>query len=509
MNNDRGVNFMKKLKLITVVLLCLALTVLFIACGNDEATDIAPNAENIGDARNSENENGKDEMTAEIYTLNLPQVDMNGKTFNILVATWGSSYTLDIGTEEATGDPLDDAAYLRRINVEATYNANIRHLHDSNAAEAVIRYRNSIRAGDRAFDFAQTHCNTFVSLLTGNYLTDFKDLTFIDTDKPWWNRNFYETMSVLGTNYALDGHISTTSLRCVWFMAFNKGMIQDNEFESPFDLVKEGRWTLDKMEEMGRAVARDLNNDGTMDLHDLWGLNYTIDSFAGLINSIGVRLAELDGEGIPQLIMGDETNLTRLTKLYEVVNDRTFSGETLISRGMPGGGRLAEMFSDNRALFLAAWASQANIDHLRSTDVDFGIIPYPKWDEAQVYYMPSTAGNFHPVITVPTTNDDLDNTGIIMEALAYHGWKTITPEFYESLLKRKTARDAESEDMIDYIFGNIQYDIGNMFNFGGMMGVFGGEMATNQRAQIVSEIERNISVWQRAINEMLEEIQRN
>jgi hypothetical protein len=298
-------------------------------------------------------------------------------------------------------------------------------------------------------------------------------------------------------------------------MAFNKDIISENQFESPFDLVKEGRWTYDKMHEYGRIAARDINGDGRMTLEDdLWGINYTGDSIFGIINSSGVRLVEFDSSGMPEITVNNQINLDRLIKIFDTMRDASYSVDTLFSplAGSVGNFRDIELFGDGRALFVAAGVHNiAGHDgfNLRSTDVDFGIIPYPKWDETVPDYTPFTAGGFHPVLTVPQTNRNLEHTGIILEAMAYEGMKGLRPEFYESLLKTKTARDEESEEMIDFIFDNIQYDVGNMFNFGDMLRTFGYDISQNQNMQIASQIERNMGRWQRAIDAVINEIGKN
>jgi len=93
--------------------------------------------------------------------------------------------------------------------------------------------------------------------------------------------------------------------------------------------------------------------------------------------------------------------------------------------------------------------------------------------------------------------------------MAYEGMKNISPVYYENLLKTRTTRDEESAEMIDFIFGNLSYDIGNMFNFGGILGEFGYNMSTNRRANIVSTVEKNRGKWQRAIDAMIAEIEKN
>ena len=502
---------MKKSKMITALLLCLALAAIFIAC-NDEKTN-NPAAENPYGVNVTENPDGSD----------ITVVDMKQKVFTFLTSGWGTgtgggNLSADIVPEDlgSDPDPILQLAYERQIKIEQTYNVALKQVNFEDSSGAVTQYTNSILANDGAYDAAITTCVYFTPLVSGNYLVDWKDILTVDMDKPYWNSNFYEAMSILGRHYAADGDISKRRLECVWIMAFNKTLIVENGLESPFDLVKEQRWTYDMMHEMGKEVADDLNGDGKRRLaDDLWGINYTVDSIMGIISASGVKIAETDGGGVPVLTVGSEINLAKLDKIYATMRDNTYSVDTLFN-GLVGGGvgkyADAEIFVDGRCLFLAA--ATHNIMgqggyNLRETDVDFGIIPYPKWDLTTPDYLPYTANNYHPVLTIPNTNRDLDNTGILLEAMAYEGMNTITIEFYESLLKRKTARDNASADMIDYIFGNLRYDVGLMYNLGGIGGLLGWDMSMNLRLNIVSQIESNTPEWQHAIDVMIEEIEKN
>ena len=110
-------------------------------------------------------------------------------------------------------------------------------------------------------------------------------------------------------------------------------------------------------------------------------------------------------------------------------------------------------------------------------------------------------------MSIPQTNGDLEATGIILEAMSYEGMKKVTPEFYESLLKVKTARDNESAEMLDFIFGNISYDVGNMYNMGKIPGELGYNMSTNTKANISNIIAKNSNKWEREINKLVEGIE--
>ena len=53
-----------------------------------------------------------------------------------------------------------------------------------------------------------------------------------------------------------------------------------------------------------------------------------------------------------------------------------------------------------------------------------------------------------------------------MEEYAYLGNQMVVPEFYDRLLIGRIAKDMETAEILDFIFGNVTYDIGNIFNFG-------------------------------------------
>lgn len=501
---------MKKFKIISALLLCVALAAAFLACdGKDK------------DAKGEKTPDGSetDLNAPDPDAPDLPKINMGDKTFTFLVTSWGDFNTLspDIAPEDlgSDPDPILQLAKERQTHIESTYNIKLKTHNIPSHTDAVSQYQSSILADDGTYDAAITTCTNFTSLLSGNYLTDLQDIPNLNASKPYWNKNFYEAMSVLGRHYALDGDISKRRLECVWIMVFNKALLSSKGLESPFDLVKSGDWTYGKMHDMAKTIADDLNGDGKMNIaDDLWGINYTGDTIMGIINGCGVKLAENDKDGIPKMTVNGEVNIMKLAKIYETMKDDSYSIDTAFHPSITVGTyKDVELFMEKRCLFVAA-ATHTITGHdgynLREAEIDFGIIPYPKWDSAQKDYLPYTAGNFHPVLTIPTTNRDLENTGIILEAMAYEGMKTIRPEFYESLLKRKTARDVESFEMIDYIFGNLNYDIGVMFDFGPsgkkLCYMFGYNMSHNPKASIVTTIDKNINAWQRAIDQMIAEV---
>ena len=99
-------------------------------------------------------------------------------------------------------------------------------------------------------------------------------------------------------------------------------------------------------------------------------------------------------------------------------------------------------------------------------DVDFGIVPYPKYDEAQKDYISlNTAG----LMCVPSDVKDIEMVGIVCELLGSESKRYTIPAYFDVLLKYKGVRDDESLEMMKIIFDNVVYDFGyNYSNFTNM-----------------------------------------
>ena len=62
---------------------------------------------------------------------------------------------------------------------------------------------------------------------------------------------------------------------------------------------------------------------------------------------------------------------------------------------------------------------------------------------------------------VPVTNSNLDRTSVILEAMACVSAEKVIPEYYEVALQSRFSRDAQSAEMLDLIFNNRVFDLGD------------------------------------------------
>jgi len=283
-------------------------------------------------------------------------------------------------------------------------------------------------------------------------------------------------------------------------MYFNKDMISDFGLESPYSFVKNGTWTIDKMYEMGKAAAADLNNDGIRDVNDRYGVTHILDAVTALLNSGGERYAVMNADGVPEMSFNTEAAFEKFIKITEMLTDHeTFLNAHL--RSNPASQYEAGMFVNNQTMFSLGGIYYA--PEMRAMESDFGIIPYPKYNESQTAYYTPMCVVAVPFITVPVSNTDLENTGIFLEEYAYQGRKSVLPAFYDILLQRKVARDEESSEMLDLIFDNIFIDVGSVYNFAGMMSQM-NDNGSKGKTEIASFIEKVTPKVQSEIDKLIE-----
>jgi len=128
------------------------------------------------------------------------------------------------------------------------------------------------------------------------------------------------------------------------------------------------------------------------------------------------------------------------------------------------------------------------VGDLRDMDTDFGIIPYPKFTAAQASYHTRVEGG-NPGV-VPVTADNLQMIGTILEVLKAESAKTVIPAYYEVALKTKFARDEESSEMLDLIFENRIYDLGDTYWSALLRDGMFLDMFSRDNRNLASELER-------------------
>ncbi len=395
------------------------------------------------------------------------------KDFYILYPDW-ANYKYYFFTEENSGEAMDVALFNRELKIEEHLGINIEYVMANNNGENGIgaiypNMQQMAMTGDNLYQITLTHCiQDLAVMITDGLLEDLNTIETIDFDNDWWNQKSNDNLSVNGKQYYA---VSDYNIPDIEVMVFNKKMIENNHLENPYDIVNEGKWTIDKLMEMSSAVTQD-NGDGNWDYNDTYGFGApSAHMLTGFTYSCGLTLVDKDSDGFFTFGLNNQKAYSVVEKLQQLFE----STDTYIYPwSMDNIGHTN--YNPTESLNIASGRSLFNLYYLssladlRETEVEFGILPYPKFDENQEDYV---TVDWSGLMCVPLLAQDKEMIGEVLELYGCLAGDEVLPAFYDIMLGEKLSRDPESRDMLDLIFDSIVFDAGmNYFGFGKNMTKF-------------------------------------
>ena len=176
-------------------------------------------------------------------------------------------------------------------------------------------------AGDSYCDFMTVSGTGMPNLLNKHVLIDLHEIDTLDLSASWWDQNSVKQLSVAGKLYAAVGNISSFAFVGSYAVFVNKGILESYNLENPYEAVRSGKWTFDKMGEMAKAVAHDLNGDGVPGKEDMFGLSSEALGMVTL-NAAGVKFTEKDADDIPQIVLANYDVAGALEKIVPLFRDK-------------------------------------------------------------------------------------------------------------------------------------------------------------------------------------------
>ncbi|MCL2771883.1 MAG: extracellular solute-binding protein [Oscillospiraceae bacterium] len=459
----------KKLKIIAVLTVSFILLALFGACSTN-TNNTNNNTNNTTDANAADNTG---ETTTAKLVPNLPDADFGGYEFKILTRAsadpdWVDWVPRDVYAENETGDTINDAVFSRNAYVEDKYNFKITQVFTNTSGDFSSPIRKAVAAGDEMYDMIEAPMRDSPGFAQSGYFLDLYNVPNLDLTQPWWDQGANKALSVGGKLYFTSGDIMMINNDTCAGIVFNKGLLQSLGLSDPYQIVKDGKWTSAQLYDMCKGAASDLNGDGQMTYQDdRFGFICQRDTVISFLHSAGEYICQKDDNDQPYITFGGDRSYAALTGCFNVMYDENISLNLHHYEGkIPTGiyPMSQDVFMGDRALFM--WLRLRIVENLRSMNTDFGILPLPKADENQSDYYTdviSYTGNF---MCIPVTASDPGRTGQICEALCAESMYTTMPAYYDITLKTKMARDEESSEMLDIIFKNRIWDIGEISNYG-------------------------------------------
>ncbi len=402
---------------------------------------------------------------------------------------WGGP---DIWVEEDDGDTINAAIFARNQRIYEDYGVTVEQVL-VNDDEVYNSLYNAIAGGTAAYDAVDHYISGNFTAAAAGLLLDLEtEVPHIDLDNPWWDQSTRADFSVKNKLYHTCTDINLTANYATWVAVYNKDVLSDLGYQDSYiyDLVRDGKWTLDEYYNIVKTFAKDLNQDDKMTSVDQYGTSYQGSGPDGFLLCAGLRYCTKNEDD--ELVFNefnDET-LDLLTKVLKICNPNiaynSHSSQNEVMSTASENGR--SMFTEQRSIFFTE--TLGSVDSFRDNESDFGIIPLPKYSEDGDYttFIHHWGGTS---ISVPINAPDLEKTGIVLEYMSYLSAEMVTPVYFDMVVEGKYMRDTDSLDMIEnYIMSNRIFDIVMSNRIGGLPDMILNLINTNQPA-FASTYKRN------------------
>ena len=463
---------MAKLKRITAVLIALLMLVPTLASCSDntpaETKETTAQQETAQTAESTDASADESETEDERIKPNIPEsADFGGDDITFLHwynPAWTETVrqSRDIYAEGITGEAINDAVYNRNVKIEDAYKVKIA-LQLEQSTDIASMVGQQVTAGDSTYDVVYQLLSAAPALIQKSYFHNLFNVPNIDLEKPWWDQNSISSLSTMGILPLVSTSINVNDKDATAALAFNKTIAENNQLEDLYTLVREGKWTYDKLTEMAEATYNDSNGDGTMTPDDVYGFLGGRDVIDSLYHGSGSQFITKNENDEFVFTFGTERDVDVISKGIDIVNSSWYFNHhawkdqsDILYR---------QIFETGHGLFF--WMRLDDVTNMRAGDADFGIIPIPKYEEAQDKYYSLVSQHTTGLMSIPITcaGDELSEVGMVLEALAAESHYTLIPEYIETSLKTKNSRDAESADMLDIILNNRVFDPMNVYSF--------------------------------------------
>lgn len=436
-------------------ILLLAVLLMCSACADqDEITPIT-----------SESPADSTHETAEAsYLDEIPVYDLSANSIRLAVNSQDDRPNLHTGEEN--GEVINDAMVSRDRTVSEMFGTQIVYTAFDSRGALSDEINKVVRAGDDVYDFVIGPPGQCIgNLAQGGNFVDLMELEALHTENEWWSQSMNASMMHDGRLYATAGPIALCYLYSPYAFFVNLTMNARYDLADPYQLVTDGKWTIEVMADMMKEAAADLNNDGIMDDADQFGLTTTAEAGKAFYLGCGADMAVKTESGA-ELLMTDAESIDILDRLHALMSDpASFCTDKDDAKAGDSNYKIS-FFMQSKTLF-AAVPLQWAVLNFRNMEDDYAILPYPKYDETQESYYTHMNSYFPYTAAVPVTNGRLQETGAVMEALAYLSQTTVLPKVNEIVLKEKVARDEQSKAMVELLFSDVKIDLNSIFDFGG------------------------------------------
>ncbi|MBE6587040.1 MAG: hypothetical protein E7647_01335 [Ruminococcaceae bacterium] len=441
-------------KLISIISIILALLLLLPSCTKKTGSDDYDHAADFT------------EEDGEIYK-SVPKERYNGYEFCILNARAGTSASV-MDADTVVGDSLNEALLHRNFNVEERLGITVSEVLDTPEKVFDIAV-SACLSGEETYDAVCNSANHMATMAVCGYLVTDLDLPGLDLTKPWWNEKAVDSSCVDSARFFFFGDIQLSYFDAHSMVGVNMDMVSDiSGMPDPYDLVDNGKWTVDEMIRMMNMADADMDGNGSLTWEDRYGAALDRSGVISLIVGCNSYISTRDEYGLPELSCFTDD---KLYDVYALLSDTLYSRNEYIYdtvKNEADGMSAAAMFKNGYSLFHITTVGE--LANLRTMEYEFGVLPMPKYSENQTDYVSLIHAPDATAVGVMKTGRDLRRTGGILENLAAesHREKGIRRCYVDSVLSFVYLNDEKSRKNLDIILSSGVFEPSQIYGWGGI-----------------------------------------
>ncbi len=387
-------------------------------------------------------------------TLDVPDVNYNGYVFRVRSIKFDTQYTM-LDVEKITSEPVNDAIYERNRLIEDRF--GIRFQCDGESWQKNLgTMRNQVNAGYRegeSYDLIMLIDREAYTAAVSNFLLPYEKMEYVDMDTDYYFRDINQKYRFGDHTFFAFGRDSINVLGFSAGLLFNKTIAEDQKLGNLYDTVRDHEWTYERLFTYAEAAASDLDGDGKYTTGtDMMGLiGHHDDTVPCFWVSAGEYLISKDENNLPISTMDGNERLINI--MQDALNHLDLNAYDVYTATSDIDGA----FMNDLALFYSD--SIRHLANIRAMETDYGLLPWPKYNADQENYITRSYAAWPHC--VPTTCQDPEMTGIILQALAYYSRDKVYDAYYEQSLSTRYLRDSDSVEMLQLMLSTLQVDLGD------------------------------------------------
>ena len=434
---------MKRLLAFTLAILMLLPAT---ACGT--TTDSPANSESPQTEATTETETG--------FFPDISKQDYNKTVFRMIGFEEPGSwyYAKEYSNEEGSLHVLNNTIYEMNTLIEDHLNVVIDYEQVTSivtGGEIFDAVQPTIMSGEDAYQLCILHpYYSYTKFITQNYALDFYSLPDFDVEKPYWNKDVIEKLSINDHAYIGLGDICHYSINMIYC---NKDKLTEASRQVPYDMVRNGAWTLDEFFAITSGLYVD-NGDGKRNNKDTYGFSALWDANgSAFMQGCDIYVATRNEDDMFELTLYNDRLVDMYDKLYDWSKDESTYIWNFANR-------------TNESITIDFLNGQSYFTHEKlgtmylEAEFDLGMLPMPKYDTAQPEYAHVNWGNN---IVLPNTIKNKDMVGQVLELMGYYSKTLVQQKYYDEVLQLRVSEAPDDRDMVELIYDTIVYDPGIAF----------------------------------------------